>query len=186
MKHTLQNGVIVEWRRDNVFSKYVLHVVGGEENIQGQCGNPWNMMSSQEEDAKIRATRPPREQRNVCGIGSLLSNHVITKDTMKTEMEYTISADCWSVFVMSNDRKELIRVYYDHRIEPEYDSFEDVRGTLCNDSSDLMQHVEHYQTVVCVMGGDESRPFKEYYYSKLSEPEPEVYLESIVDHSINW
>ncbi len=185
MRHTLQNGTIVEWQRDDCFSGYHIEIV--ESSIENKgCGNPWNLMNK-EESARIKKTRP-QTSPPPCNIESILKQSILTKTEMRKELEETISADCWGVFVTTYNRDQVAKVYFDNRNSEDKSNDDTIRERLMNDCSELMEHIENFDTVVVVMGGES---FMEFYftrmvnYNKNNQLDP-IYLMSYVDHSINW
>lgn len=187
MRHTLQNGVIVEWQRDDCFSGYHIEIV--EESAQSEirgCGNPWNLMT-EEETARIKQTRP-QTTPPPCNIGSILKQSIVTRQVMKQEIEETLCADCWGVFVTTYDRNRVKKIFFDNRTTPRNTDDDTVRERLMNDCTELMEFIDGCDTVVLVMGGES---FMEFYFSKMvnynknGQLDP-IYLMSYVDHSINW
>jgi hypothetical protein len=118
---------------------------------------------------------------------------IIDPNQLKTAIVHSLEGDCNGIFSTSPDRKQ-IKLYYDGRnaahtvkydqltteefhAQREKDEVE--RFRLMNDPTDLLQDLENGMTVCIVFGTDE---FTEHYYVKLNG----MYLQTTVDHSINW
>jgi len=177
--YNLESGIKVSWKKDSYFENYHLKIIDSTPN--DGCGNPWGMMTSLESEI-IEKERP--EMNHIpCGIKSIMKHKIISYEDLSNELIDDISSDCWGVFSTTEDRKEIVNIYFDDRKERELidkeNKFKEERDRLIKNPQDLINEINNGNTICIVLG---IRDFMEIYYCKLSD----IYLQITVDHSILW
>lgn len=176
--------------KKDAFQRYSLEYVDSEPT--GGCGNPFNLMTKEEYEMIIN--EKPKSHLVTCRLNSILYNKIIKEEDLIETISSDICADCWGIFTITNDRKEVVKIYYDNRNSDEkkwrlnlstkeyHEKVKELgkeRERLCNDPSDLIDDIKQNNTVVIVLGCEE---FIEMYYYKIGE----MYFCSTIDHTMTW
>jgi len=85
-----------------------------------------------------------------------------TRDKLCKSITDSIMSDCQGVYYISQDQKEFKEIF-DSRRDNSF--FVDLRRDMCQNMDDVISHIDHGETLVCVMGHHD---FVEYYYHLLS------------------
>ena len=162
----LESGAKVYWKYTDIFYGHELEIDNSDpQNIMADkwCGNPYNLMTDQE-NKDIKSKRPA-EPQVPCNLASMAHNDIIEEKDLPDDLIDNINGDCWGAFTMTNDRKDVVNIYYDSRNSKNLLTKES-RTNLTNDPGCLIDDIKQGHTVVLVFGGNE---FLEIYYSKIGE-----------------
>ncbi len=186
-------GVEVFWQPIDAFHKNYQLNLSNENNIEVGCGNPWNLMTEEEE--KLIRMKKPSESCIPCNLESMMYHAVLnTKNDLVENIKNNMCGDCWGIFTTTSDRKKMLKLYYDARNS----KHESMRGMvslevfrqmrddesrelerLRNDPTDLINDIDNGHTLVLVYGGQN---FLEEYFFRSGNS----YVIITVDHSVTW
>jgi hypothetical protein len=174
--YTLECGAQVTWKQSDVFDNYRLEIVVPSPTSKG-CGNPWNLMTEQE--TILIKSQKPKTAPVPCNLKSMMYQNIISDEKqLSNELQDMLGGDCWGVFVTTQDRKEIIKVYFDARTNGQDLKIHDnIRNDLLKDPNELVEHIKSGHTVVIVLGGNE---FIEGYFFKIGD----LFVEMVNDHMI--
>lgn len=160
--YKLGNGIVYKWNRKNLYEDYQLHIVHDAGRQGCRCGNPWNIIDNYRDC--VLATRP--ESKKIFEQKSGMCHKILSTQELRDRMIESLESDIWCVYTITQDRKKIIKTYFDFRthcwnVNPEG---EDTRSRLIEDPLELIEDIDKGHTVVFVFG---LSSFIEEYYIGL-------------------
>jgi hypothetical protein len=157
--YVLDNGIEYQWYKKDLYDDYDIEIVNVEagKNIWSIIGddNKKTVMDTKPKDI------PLFEQ------GTAMYHKLLKEDELRKVLIGDLGDDLWCLYTISENRKELIKTYFDFRGNDADEKCPE-RDRLYNDPSDLISDISNGNTVVFVFG---SSNLYEKYFVKVSNTE---------------
>jgi hypothetical protein len=155
----LNNGVTYQWYKKDLYDNYDIKYIDKDNKELEGC--VWDAIGS-ENKKTVLATKPKDYAHPLFEQGTAMYHKFLHGDEelRKTLIE-NLGDDISCVYTISEDRKKLIKTYFDCR---EGDDEFSERDRLFSDPSDLIHDIHNGNTVVFVFG---SSDLYERYFVKV-------------------
>jgi hypothetical protein len=155
--YKLENGIVYKWTRESLYDDYQLHIVHAVGHGGCGCGNPWNIINDYRDE--LLTTRP--DSKKIFEQKSGMHHEILSSQDLRDRMIDGLGSDIWCVYTITQDRKKIIKTYFDARAERSNPERTATRERLIEDPHELIEDIDGGYTVVFVFGSSE---FIEQYF----------------------